>query len=171
MIETCRILVVADTHVSTFEQLPGRLQELVREADYVVHCGDFTELQVVQSLKNQVKRFIGVYGNTDSPEVKSYLPYEAFFEVAGKKIAVTHPFFGGPPWGLEDELAGKYPEADILLFGHTHDPLVLQKNKTLLLNPGQGYPMFINRATVGILKISGGVVDASVSTIDNAMLF
>lgn len=165
------ILVIADTHVAALEQLPARLSQLVKEVNCVVHCGDFTEMRVVNELRTMAQQFIGVYGNTDSPEVKANLPYESFFEIQGKKIAITHPFFGGPPWGLEDELAGKYPDADIVLFGHTHDALVTEKNGTLLLNPGQGYPIFIHQATVGILKIAQGHVEGRISTIENAVLF
>jgi putative phosphoesterase len=164
------ILVIADTHVTTIEQLPANLPQLANEAHCVVHCGDFTDMKVVRELRNLSKRFIGVYGNTDSIEVKQNLPYESFFEVQGKRIAVTHPFFGGPPWGLEDELAGKYTDADIILFGHTHDALVVEKNDKLLLNPGQGYPIFVHRATVGILKFTNGEVQAHISPLENAIL-
>ena len=164
-------LVIADTHTASIEQLPGRITQLAKEVDCVVHCGDFTEMRVVQELRGLAKQFIGVYGNTDSPGVKDSLPYEAFFEIQGKKIAITHPFFGGPPWGLEDELSGKYPDADVILFGHTHDALVVQKNGTLLLNPGQGYPIFIQPATVGILKVIGGRVEGRIFSVDNAVLF
>ena len=171
MTDSFYVLVIADTHTASIEQLPGRLTQLVKGVDCVVHCGDFTEMKVVRELRALAKQFIGVYGNTDSPEVKANLPYEAFWEIQGKKIAITHPFFGGPPWGLEDELSGKYPGADVILFGHTHDALVVQKNGTLLLNPGQGYPVFIQPATVGILKVTGGSVEGRIFSVDDAVLF
>ncbi len=171
MTDTAHILVLADTHATTIERLPAKLPQLVKEADYVVHCGDFTEMYLVNELVSLSKQFIGVYGNTDSPEVKQSLPYESFFEIQGRKIAVTHPFFGGPPWGLEEELAGKYPEADIILFGHTHDAYVAQKNGKLILNPGQGYPIFIHKATIGIVKVVGGNVEGRVADIDSTLLF
>jgi uncharacterized protein len=165
------ILVLADTHVGTIELLPQRLSQLVREADYVVHCGDFIELRVVEELRSLAKHFIGVYGNTDSPEVKELLPAEAFLEIHGKKIAITHPYFGGPPWRLEEELIESYPAADIILFGHTHDACSVYKNGILLFNPGQGYQMFITQATIGILKLTDEGVEGRLSTIDNAVLF
>ena len=171
MTNSTYILVLADTHVGTIELLPQRLSQLVREADYVVHCGDFTELRVVQELRSLAKHFIGVYGNTDSPEVKELLPTEAFLEIHGKKIAITHPYFGGPPWRLEEELVESYPAADVILFGHTHDACAVRKNGILLFNPGQGYQMFITQATVGILKLTDEGVEWRLSTIDNAVLF
>ena len=165
------ILVLADTHVATLEQLPERLHQLIKETDYVVHCGDFTELKVVEELRSLAKHFIGVYGNTDTPEVKEQLPTEAFLEIYGKKIAITHPCFGGPPWRLEEELAESYPAADIILFGHTHDACSIRKNGILLFNPGQGYQMFITQASVGILKVTAEGIEGRISPVDNAVLF
>jgi putative phosphoesterase len=165
------ILAIADTHVATLQQLPERLSQLVKEADCVVHCGDFTEIRVVEELRSLAKRFIGVYGNTDSPEVKEKLPTEATFEVLGKKIVVTHPHFGGPPWGLEEELVAHYSDADVIIFGHTHDACSIHRNGVLLFNPGQGYPMFIQQASVGILKVTAEGVEGRISSMDNAFLF
>ena len=165
------ILVLADTHVATLELLPQRLRQLIKDADYVVHCGDFTELRVVEELRSLAKHFIGVYGNTDSPEVKELLPAEAFIEIHGKKIAITHPYFGGPPWRLEEELVESYPAADVILFGHTHDACSIRKNGVLLFNPGQGYSMFILRASVGILKMTAGSVEGRICPVDSAVLF
>lgn len=171
MSDSIYILVLADTHVATLQQLPDRLRQLVKETDYVVHCGDFTEIRVVEELRSLAKRFIGVYGNTDSPEIRELLPTEAFLEIHGKRIAVTHPYFGGPPWGLEEELVERYPIADVILFGHTHDACSIHKNGTLLFNPGQGYPMFIQQASVGILKVTAEGIEGRISSMDNAILF
>jgi putative phosphoesterase len=139
--------------------------------DYVVHCGDFTELRVVEELRSLSKQFVGVYGNTDAPEVKELLPTETFLEICGKKIAITHPYFGGPPWRLEEELIETYPAADVILFGHTHDACSVRKNGVLLFNPGQGYPMFITQAGVGILKVTAQGIEGRLSSVDNAILF
>ncbi len=171
MSDSTYILVLADTHVATLQLLPERLHQLVKETDCVVHCGDFTEIRVVEELRSLAKRFIGVYGNTDSPEIREQLPAETIFEVHGKKIAVTHPYFGGPPWGLEEELAARYPDADVILFGHTHDACSIHKNGVLLFNPGQGYPIFITPASVGILKVTADGVEGRIFSVDDAVLF
>jgi len=165
------ILVLADTHVSTLSQLPRRLTELVREVDRVVHCGDFTGIRVLEELRSLAKDFVGVYGNTDPPEIRQQLPAEATFEVHGKRIAVFHPYWGGSPRGIEDEMVARYPDAHVILFGHTHDPLVETRNGILLLNPGQSYPTFITQAQVGILKVTPEEVTARLFSLDNAELF
>lgn len=157
--------------MATLDLLPQRLRHLLKEVDYVVHCGDFTELRVVEELRSLSKQFVGVYGNTDAPEVKKLLPTEAFLEIHGRKIAITHPYFGGPPWRLEEELIETYPAADVILFGHTHDACSVRKNGVLLFNPGQGYPMFITQAGVGILKVTAQGIEGRLSSVDNAILF
>lgn len=168
---TEHILVLADTHVATLAQLPARLSDLVRQADRVVHCGDFTSITVVEELHRLARHFTGVHGNTDEPEVKQQLPREAVLAVLGRRIVATHPYFGGPPWGLEEELAARYPTADAILYGHTHDAAVVTRNGILLLNPGQGYPNFFAQGTVGILKVTETEVTGRVFPLDVAEMF
>ncbi len=60
MSDSTYILVLADTHVATLQLLPERLHQLVKETDCVVHCGDFTEIRVVEELRSLATRFIGV---------------------------------------------------------------------------------------------------------------
>ena len=108
---------------------------------------------------------------TDPPEIRQQLPAEATFEVCGKRIAVFHPYWGGPPYGIEDEMVARYPNAHAILFGHTHDPLIETRKGILLLNPGQSYPTFITQAQVGILKITPQEIIGRLFTLDSAELF
>lgn len=149
-----RIIVLADTHVTSLRQLPAELVPMLHDADWVVHCGDFTGPALLDELRQMARNFAGVYGNTDPAEIRLQLPRETTIEIEGKSIAVTHPYWGGPSEGLEQALLTMFPHADAVLFGHTHDPAVLTLNGKLLLNPGQGYSMFILRATIGVLTVT-----------------
>jgi len=169
--EPVYLLVLADTHASTLSELPRGLTDLIRETGWVVHCGDFTGVRVLEELRRLAKHFVGVYGNTDPPEIRQQLPAEATFEVYGKRIAVFHPYWGGPPQGIEREMVERYPHADAILFGHTHDPLVEMRDGILLLNPGQSYPTFIAQTQVGILKVTPEMVTGRVFPLDDAELF
>lgn len=168
---TTRIVVIADTHVASMSQLPERLKQIITEAGWVIHCGDYTGISVVTELQDLAPHFIGVYGNTDSPEVKATLPADAVIDVEGVKIAVFHPYWGGPETGLEEELLERFPDVDVILYGHTHDARIVRKNGILLLNPGQGYPTFISQASVGILKIVQGKVEGQYFPLNRAELF
>jgi len=86
--------------------------------------------------------------------------------VEGKRIAVIHPPWGGPPFGLEEELVTRFPDVDAILFGHTHEPCNMILEGTLLLNPGQGYPSFMVPASTGILTVSRGELRGEISTLD-----
>lgn len=160
-----QILVLSDTHVTTIQSLPKEIVQAIREAEWIVHCGDYTHITVVEELKGLARRFIGVYGNTDPSDVRSQLPSEITFELEGKKIAVVHPHLGGPPDGLEEELAARFPHVDAILFGHTHEPYNLRLNGTLLLNPGQSYPSFMTPAAMGVLTVSQQEVKGEVLTL------
>ncbi len=148
-----RIFVISDTHVRSLKELPQDLLNGLFEADYVVHCGDYTNIAVLQELRRLVKCFIGVYGNVDPREIRDELPAKTVFEVEGRLIGVIHPHWGGPPWGIEEDIAKEFEDVDIILYGHTHDTCHKTINGMIFLNPGQAYPSFRNPASAGILTI------------------
>ena len=161
-----RILEIADTHLRMAGALSPGLLRLISGSDCVVHCGDFVSRTVVDELRRLSRHFVGVYGNADPDDVRSMLPAETTFSFGGKKIAVIHPYWGGDGYGLEEELTIRYPRADVILFGHTHEPCNLTMNGTLLLNPGQAYASFMVPASVGILTINEDGVSAEILNVD-----
>ena len=165
-----RILVIGDTHVGTVRELPGGVLRAIEEADRVVHCGDYVSSAVVTELERLSPGFVGVYGNADPGDVRRRLPPEATFQWEGRTIAVTHPHWAGHPDGLEEELVAMFPGADVILFGHTHEPCNLEMNGTLLLNPGQAYASFMVPASVGVLTITRGKLKGEIMTFDQCGL-
>ena len=158
--------MLSDTHVRTVQELPQEVLQAIREAEWVVHCGDYTSVVVVEELRRLARRFVGVYGNTDPRDIRRQLPAEVILEFEAKKIAVIHPAWGGYPDALEEELAARFPNVDAILFGHTHEPCNLKLNGTLLLNPGQSYSSFMVPASVGILTVSKGELRGEISTLN-----
>lgn len=152
------LLVLADTHIRTWEQLAPAIAQAIPEVDAVVHCGDYTSPEFMAELRRRSRRFLGVYGNTDPRPVRQELPEKLTLEIGSRKIAITHPSWGGPPWGLEEELLRLYPSVDVLLFGHTHEPLLRHQDHTLLVNPGQGYPVLGFPATYVLLTLEEGEI-------------
>ena len=140
--------------------------QAIKEAEWVVHCGDYVSAVVVDELRRLARHFVGVYGNADSSEVRQQLPPETTLEFEGKRIAVIHPRWGGFPDGLKEELASHFPHVDAILFGHTHEPCNLRLNGTLLFNPGQGYPSFMVPASIGILTVSKRRLGGKILTLD-----
>ena len=160
-----RILAIADTHVRSAGKLPAGILEAIDEADWVVHCGDYVNVAVVEELQGLARRFVGVYGNADQGGIRHSLPAEAVFEAEGRRIAVTHPPWGKHPDGLENEVAARFPHVDAVLFGHTHEPCNLVVNDTLVLNPGQGYASFMVPASFAILTVSRGELRGEIMTL------
>ena len=159
-----QILVISDTHVRDFRELSGGIQQAVREAEWVVHCGDFTSMGLLDELRRLTPHFVGVFGNADPGSIRHQLPYQAAFEIEGRRIVVIHPHWGGHPDGLENELALRFPDADAILFGHTHEPCNMKINDTLLLNPGQGYESFMVPASMAVLTVSRSELKAEFLT-------
>lgn len=158
--------MISDTHVRTVQELSRGMLQAINEAECLVHCGDYTGGRVVEELQRLTPRFVGVYGNADSGDVRRQLLADVTFEIEGRTIAVAHPHLGGYPYGLEEELVARFPHADAILYGHTHEPCTLTLNGTLLLNPGQGYSAFMVPASIGILTISRRGLSGEIQTLD-----
>ncbi|MBE0415148.1 MAG: metallophosphoesterase [Dehalococcoidia bacterium] len=157
-----RIVVISDTHTRSLKGLPQGLVKELSEADIVVHCGDYTYLVLLEELRRVARRFIGVYGNMDPREIRDELPDKTVFEVEGRRIGVIHPPCGGPPWGIEKDIAKEFEGVDIILFGHTHDVCHETIGGVVFLNPGQAYPSFRTAASAGIVTIGQEGMDVEI---------
>lgn len=137
----------------------------VADADIAVHCGDLVRMDVVDGLRRAAKRPIVVHGNSDPPDVRRALPYVQILEVEGVRIGVTHPAWGGPEFPPEDLLGDFTETPDVILYGHTHEPMNETIDGVLYLNPGQGYPSFMVAATIAVLTVDDGEFTAEIKTI------
>src|SRR3954454_15654250 len=78
---------------------------------------------------------VGVFGNNDGPELRRRLPEVAQATVAGLRIAVIHET--GAAKGREERCDARFPDTDVLVFGHSHIPWDTTTPGGLrLLNPG-----------------------------------
>ena len=81
------------------------------------------------------RRLIGVYGNNDGPALRARLPEVARVELGGLRFAMIHET--GPAQGRGRRCDRWFPEADVLVFGHSHIPWdSVTPGKLRLLNPG-----------------------------------
>ncbi|MDX3533822.1 metallophosphoesterase [Streptomyces sp. MB09-01] len=131
-----RLLLTSDTHVpARARRLPEGLLAAVGEADVVVHAGDWTDEATLDLLESKSRRLIAVYGNNDGPALRGRLPEVARAELGGLRFAVVHET--GPADGREKRCAARFPDADVLVFGHSHIPWDSTAPSGLrLLNPG-----------------------------------
>ena len=144
LIKELRIGVISDTHARTLAELPDTLLTAMTEVDLIVHAGDFTEKAVLDGLRNLGEVKV-VLGNMDSGELRKVLPGQDLFTLGGKRVGLVHGW--GMPWGLAERVKELFPDADIIIFGHSHVPTNRYIGKTLLFNPGRA------RNSFGLLTI------------------
>lgn len=130
-----RLLLLADTHLPRrARDLPARVWEEAAAADLVVHAGDWVEASLLDDLE-ALGPVLGCWGNNDGFDLRSRLPEVARATVEGVRIAVVHET--GPSAGRTERMAAAYPDADVLVFGHSHIPWDTTAAGGLrLLNPG-----------------------------------
>jgi putative phosphoesterase len=131
-----RLLLMADTHVPRrARDLPDALWRAVDEVDVVVHAGDWVDVSLLDALESRSRRLVGCYGNNDGPPLRERLPEVASVTVDGLAIAVVHET--GTARGREERCEVAFPEAAVLVFGHSHIPWDTTTARGLrLLNPG-----------------------------------
>ncbi|MFI7539937.1 metallophosphoesterase family protein [Actinoplanes sp. NPDC049599] len=131
-----RLVLMADTHLpKRARDLPAELWSAVAAADLVVHAGDWVDVPLLDELTARSKRLVGCYGNNDGPALRARLPEIGRVEIDGLRLAVVHET--GPAAGRERRCADRFPETDVLVFGHSHIPWNTTAETGLrLLNPG-----------------------------------
>jgi putative phosphoesterase len=131
-----KLLLISDTHLpARARELPSRVWEEVAAADVVVHAGDWVDVALLDELQERSKRLIGVHGNNDGPPLRARLPEIARAELDGVRLAVIHET--GAKQGREQRCDAQFPDADVLVFGHSHIPWDTTTPAGLrLLNPG-----------------------------------
>ncbi|MGK5533936.1 metallophosphoesterase family protein [Streptomyces sp. URMC 129] len=131
-----RLLLMSDTHLpKRARRLPDGLLARVADADVVIHAGDWVDVATLDLLQERSRRLIGVYGNNDGPALRARLPEVARAELGGLRFGVVHET--GPAQGRERRCAARFPDLDVLVFGHSHIPWDTTAPGGLrLLNPG-----------------------------------
>jgi len=147
-----RLGIIADTH----GLLRPEVFTVFHAVDRIFHAGDIGSLDILGDLE-AVAPVTAVYGNTDGFALRERLPAVVEVEVDGFRILLTHgDAFGVPTPGKLNEA---YPEAEIILFGHTHRALLtIVDTVVTVMNPGAAGPRrFDLQPSVGIMELEAGI--------------
>lgn len=173
---TLTIGVLADTHLPfRLKRLPPQLLTVFHGVDLILHAGDVDQMEYIRPLE-MIAPLYAVRGNLHfRPNELSHggieLPFDLHFFLLGHHIVLNH---GGWPhfWALAGDwfwekllepgrksanariarrLMRMYPEADVIIFGHTHQPYQMRHGKTLVFNPGGVVPFKRLKPSVGRL--------------------
>ncbi|QSG01584.1 metallophosphoesterase [Natranaeroarchaeum sulfidigenes] len=150
------LTICSDTHSLDGHALTGRTLEAVREADQVIHAGDFTSTSALDAFQDEAKRLDAVHGNADRMAVRDRLPTARIVEYEGIRFAVTHRKRGG---ATALSLFGRQREADVVVSGHSHQPSVVDADGLTLLNPGSHADPRGNRPGHAELEPAAGGLD------------
>ena len=147
-----RLGVISDTH----GLLRVEVLEVFEGVDHILHGGDVGDWDVMIELQ-ALAPVTAVYGNVDDLEIRAKLPQVAEVELDGFRIVVTHGDQLGSP--TPAKLHEAFPDAEIIVYGHTHKPLLELVDKTVtVMNPGgAGAPRFGLLPSVGILELEPGI--------------
>jgi uncharacterized protein len=149
-----RLAIISDTHLPRgSRELPAACVERLRDADAILHAGDLIELSVLAFLESLGPPVHAVRGNVDSAPVQARLPATRIVEAAGARIAMVHD--GGPADRRLAHLRTRFPDADAVVFGHSHLPLLEEQGGFAIFNPGS--PTERRRAprhTMGIATVN-----------------
>ncbi len=147
-----RLGIISDTHGT----LRPEVFEVFAEVDQILHGGDIGPLDLLTELE-ALAPVTAVFGNTDGFDVRSRCPQVARLDLDGFNVVVTHgDQFGSPTPAL---LCGAFPEAEIIVYGHTHRPRLELVDRTVtVMNPGAaGAPRFGVPPSVGIMELEPGI--------------
>jgi len=144
-----KVMIVSDTH-RAHEGLEKMLQRNGRP-DLLIHLGD------VEGCKDKIMQMAGcpvemVCGNCDNGFLDD-LPLEKIIYIGNSKVLLVH----GHTWRVNFTLANlinyaKSIDADYVMFGHTHKPLLEREGALTIVNPGSiSYPRQDNRRQSGIM--------------------
>lgn len=146
-----KIVVMSDTHLGEMnEQFKTLCTEFCNDADMVIHLGDWDKVAVLNYLEQYPLE--AVAGNMDEHSIQKRLPHQKIVKAGSFKLGISHGW--GPPTGIRKRLEPQFTGVDAILFGHTHQPLILEENGLLWFNPGS---VFLGRGalqrSIGVLRI------------------
>jgi putative phosphoesterase len=155
-----RVMALADTHVRRGgnRRLPNSVYDALADVDAVLHAGDVLDRDLLDELSGFAPVY-AVLGNNDH-ELSGVLPETRFVELDRVRVGMVHD--PGPRAGRPARLHRRFPEADVVVFGHTHEPCAdVGVDGQLLFNPGS--PTQRRRQphhTFGLLDLDDGTVVA-----------
>jgi putative phosphoesterase len=125
-------VVIADTHIPRrAEVLPEGLEPYFKRANLAMHAGDLMDPALLNELATYAPVRV-VRGNLDPPEAD--LPVTRELCCGGVRIAMIHD--SGRKEGRRNRLKRLFPDARVVVFGHSHIPFLEDEDGLLLLNPG-----------------------------------
>jgi len=150
-----KILVVSDTHGNIDDML--KVIKNMEKPQIILHLGDYVEdgenIEKETGIKVEIVRGNGDFFNKNYEDDK-------VIEIGGKRIFLTHGHKYGVRHGVMNLLyRAEELEANVVLYGHTHIPMIAEDSGIYIMNPGSStYPRgFYKLKTYGIINIQDSI--------------
>lgn len=157
-----KVAVIADTHTRGMTRtVPFSAWPFLETADHILHAGDVVDPALLDELKSLAPVTV-VMGNCDAGDVRDWgAEDEAIVELGGVQIGMIHD--SGLSDGRRDRMRALFPDARVVVFGHSHMPVNDDADGLLLFNPGS--PTWKRKApfpSMGLLWIDNGAVEGEI---------
>lgn len=151
-----RIGLISDTH--------GKLRPEVfphfEGVELILHAGDVGGVDILTELET-IAPVRAVVGNTDGSQLAERLPEVEKLELLGHTVVLTHGHLIGSP--TPPLLRQLHPDAQIIVYGHTHIPSIDRADGSLVINPGAAGPArFKLKPTIAILELTDQGADVRI---------
>jgi len=150
-----KLILISDTHLKEWN-IPKRLEDLIKNSDFVVHAGDFDSYNVYKKFSEY--DLIAVHGDSDDERVKSELPEVRVFEVEKVRFGLIHK---GNYLNEFHDLGYKAMElgVNVLIFGHVHRFVVEKFKNVVVICPGSPTKPRLSLASCAEVLVDGSKID------------
>jgi hypothetical protein len=147
-----RLGIISDTH----GLLRPEVFDILQGVDRILHAGDIGPPELLQELE-AIAPVLAVWGNTDGFDVRGRVAETVECRIEGFDFLLVHGHQLGVP--TPEKLHARWPAAEVIIFGHTHRPLLMTVDQVVtVMNPGGAGPRrFDLPASVGIMELEPGI--------------
>ncbi len=153
--------VLSDSHLHRATELYQKhCNEAFANCEVIIHAGDLTNLSVLEPFAE--KKIYAVSGNMCALQAQQQLPKERLIRLEGVLIGISHG--AGDRNNIEDRVFAMFPQADCIVYGHTHIPVCHKYGHTLMVNPGsfQATSRYGGPGSYAILTIDGSNISGKI---------
>lgn len=138
--QSLTIAIISDTHAV----LDERIADIIKQADIAIHAGDICCGSVLENMHPKMGHVFAVTGNNDhhsvwpaeQKEIVEALPDVAEISLPGGLLVVEHGHTHGHQQPDHQSLRETYPQAKVIVYGHTHKQVCDKDEKPWVINPG-----------------------------------
>ena len=157
------LVAIGDTHGTDDARLSGTAREAVRDAERVIHTGDFTTTSVLDAFERTATDLAAVYGNNDGTAVRDRLPATRVVDALDRRFVVAH---GHEHDETSLSLLARQEGADVAVVGHSHDPGIDVVGAVPVVNPGSHADPRWHRPGYAVFEAENGSVRVRLRTPD-----